>query len=129
MLPMRQPLQPIQLIRFALVVGVLMFGATILFVHRQPSWKPGGLPPAATYAQAACAVLGVLFARAMRGRVIRESELQRKVALLVTGWAVGEGAALFGGAIFLITGHSQPYLLGLLGMAGAFLLLRIPVMA
>lgn len=126
MLPASQPPQPVQFIRMALIAGVLMFGGAILFVHSQASWKPALLPPAIGYAQAACAVVGVLFARAMRGRVLAEADPQRRLSLLVTGWAVGEGAALFGGAIFFITGQSQWYLLGLLAMAGAFLLLRIP---
>jgi hypothetical protein len=125
MLPLSRAPQPIHIIRYALIAGVLLFGAVILFVHSLPNWKPAALPSAVGYAQAACAVFGVLFARAMRGRVAAESDLQRRVSLLVTGWAVGEGAALFGGAIFFITGQSQWYLLGLLGMAGAFMSLRV----
>jgi hypothetical protein len=128
MLPTRQALQPIQFIRFALIAGVLMFGAVILFVHTQPSWRPVVLPRALGYAQAGCAVLGVLLARAMRGRVSAESNPQRQVSLLVTGWSLGEAAALFGGALFFITGESQWYLLGLVGLAGAFMSLPVRVL-
>ena len=125
MLPLSRAPQPIQIIRYALIAGVLLFGAVILFVHSLPNWKPAVLPASAAYAQVACAVLGVLFARGMRGRVAAESDPQKRVSLFVTGWAVGEAAALFGGVIFFITGQSQWYLLGLLGMAGAFLSLRV----
>jgi hypothetical protein len=114
---------PVELIRLALIAGVLMFGAVVLFVHRQPSWKPGTLPPAIGYALMAYAIVAVSIAAAMRGRVLREPEQQRRASLLLVGWAVGEAAALFGGAIFFVTGQSHWYLLGLLAMAIAFVLL------
>jgi hypothetical protein len=129
MLPAIRPTQPIQVIRFALIAGVLMFGAAILFVHRQAGWKAVTLPPAIGYTQVVCAVVAVLFALALRGRVMSESAPQRRAALLITGWAVGEGAALFGGALFLLTAHSQWYLLGLLGMAGSLIALPARAMS
>ena len=128
MLPLKQSLNPVGLIRFALIAGVVLFGATIVFVHSQPSWKAAALPSGVGNAQAAVAVIAVLFAIALRGRVMRAADPQRRDALLLTGWAVGEGAALFGGAIFLLTGHSQWYFLGLLSMAATFVALRIPPM-
>jgi len=117
--------QPIQLIRLALIAGVLMFGAVILFVHGQPSWKPGILPPAVGYVLLAYAFAAVSVARVMRGRVLRESDPQRRISLLITGWAVGEAAGLFGGVMFFVTGQGQWYLLGLLAMASSFALLRV----
>jgi len=117
--------QPVQLIRLALITGVLMFGAVILFVHRQPSWKPGVLPSAIGYALLAYAIVAVLVARAMRGRVLREPEPQRRASLLLIGWAVGEGAALLGAVIFFVTGQGQWYLLGLLAMLTVFAFLPI----
>jgi len=117
--------QPVQLIRLALITGVLMFGAVMLFVHRQPSWKPGVLPSAIGYALLAYAIVAVLVARAMRGRVLREPEPQRRASLLLIGWAVGEGAALLGAVIFFVTGQGQWYLLGLLAMLTVFAFLPI----
>ena len=117
--------QPIQVIRLALIAGVLMFGAVILLVHGQPSWKPGTFPPAVGYALVAYAFVAVSIARAMKGRVLREPDPQRRASLLIAGWAVGEAAGLFGGVIFLVTGQGQWYLLGLLAMASSFALLRI----
>ena len=117
--------QPVQLIRLALIAGVLMFGAVALFVHRQPSWKPGMVPSAIDYALLAYAIVAVSIARAMRGRVLREPDPQRRASLLIIGWAVGEGAALFGAVIFFVTGQGQWYLLGLLAMLGVFAFLPI----
>jgi len=125
-MPLAKPSpQPVQLIRLALITGVLMFGAVILFVHRQPSWKPGVLPSAIGYALLAYAIVAVLVARAMRGRVLREPDPQRRASLLLIGWAVGEGAALLGAVIFFVTGQGQWYLLGLLAMLTVFAFLPI----
>jgi len=125
-MPLAKPSpQPVQLIRLALITGVLMFGAVMLFVHRQPSWKPGVLPSAIGYALLAYAIVAVLVARAMRGRVLREPEPQRRASLLLIGWAVGEGAALLGAVIFFVTGQGQWYLLGLLAMLTVFAFLPI----
>ena len=117
--------QPVQLIRLALIAGVLMFGAVTLFVHRQPGWKPGTLPSAIGYALLAYAIVALSIARAMRGRVLREPDPQRRASLLIIGWAVGEGAALSGAVIFFVTGQGQWYLLGLLAMLGVFAFLPI----
>jgi hypothetical protein len=125
-MPLAKPSpQPVQLIRLALIAGVLMFGAVALFVHRQPSWKPGMVPSAIGYALLAYAIVAVSIARAMRGRVLREPDPQRRASLLIIGWAVGEGAALFGAVIFFVTGQGQWYLLGLLAMLGVFAFLPI----
>jgi hypothetical protein len=120
----KQSPQQIQLIRLSLMGSVLMFGAVILFVHRQPSWKPQTLPPAVGYALVAYAIVAVLIARAMRGRVLREPDPQRRASLLLKGWAVGDAAGLAGGVIFMLTGQGQWYLLGLLATAISFALLR-----
>jgi hypothetical protein len=118
-------LQTIRIIRLALIAGVVSFGAVILFVHSQQNWKATTLPPAVGYAQLACAVVGILAAFAMRGRVAGEPDPAQLATRYVTGWAMGEGAALFGGALFFITGQMQWYLVGLLAMAGAFAVLPI----
>ncbi|HWH52681.1 MAG TPA: hypothetical protein VN651_14120 [Gemmatimonadaceae bacterium] len=115
----------VRIIRLALIAGVVGFGAVILFIHSLPNWKATTLPPAFGYAQVACAVVGIWAAIAMRGRVAGEPDPAQLATRYVTGWAIGEGAALFGGALFFITGQMQWYVLGLLAMAGAFAMLPI----
>ena len=111
---------PIQLIRLALIAGVLMFGAVTLFVHRQSSWKAGTLPSAVGYALLAYAIVAISVAGAMRGRLLREPDPQRRASLLIIGWVIGEAAALCGVVIFFVTGAGQWYLLGLAAMLGVF---------
>lgn len=115
--------QSLQLIRLSLMAGVLLFGAVIVFVHRQPTWKPGALPPAIGYALVAYTIVAVSIAVLLKGRVGRERDPERRASLLVAGWAVGEGAGLFGAVIFFITGQGQWYALGLLAMVCAFAVL------
>ena len=115
--------QPLQLIRLFLMTGVLLFGAVVLFVHRQPNWKPGVLPIAVSYAMVPYAILAVWIAAVLKGRVRQEPDPQRRASLLLVGWAVGEGAALIGVIIFYITGQAQWYGLGLLAMVCSFAML------
>lgn len=114
----------LQLIRLSLMAGVLIFGAVDLIVHRQPSWKPEALPPVIGYALVAVAIVAVSIAVLLRGRLGREADPERRSALLIMGWAAGEGAGLFGAVIFFLTGQAQWYLFGLLAMLCTFVLLR-----
>ncbi len=106
--------QPLQLIRLFLMTGVLLFGAVVLFVHRQPNWKPSVLPIAVEYVLVAYSILAALVAMVLKGRVGRERDPQRRASMLLVGWTAGEGAALIGVIIFYITGQAQWYGLGLL---------------
>ena len=115
--------QPLQLIRLFLLTAVLLFGAVVLFVHRQPNWKPGVLPIAVSYAVVPYAILAVWIAAVLKGRVRQEPDPQRRASLLVIGWALGEGAALIGLIIFYVTGQAQWYGFGLLAMVISFALL------
>ena len=124
MLPAKQSAPPPQLIRLGMMAGVLLFGAVSLFVHRQPGWRAATLPPAVDYALLAISVIALSVAVPMRRRVLREPDPQRRVSLLITGWAVGQAAGLVGTVIFYVTGQGQWYLLGLLAMAGSFAVLR-----
>lgn len=114
-----------KLIRLALIAGVVMFGAVILFVHRQPSWKPGTLPPAIGYALLVYAIVALAIARVVRGRILSEGNPAHRASLLMNGWAVAEGAGLLGGVIFFVTGQGQWYLIGLVAMLCAFAMLPL----
>lgn len=105
------------------MTGVLLFGVVVLFVHRQPNWKPGVLPIAVLYALVAYSILAVSIAAVLKGRVGRERDQQRRASMLLVGWAVGEGPALLGVVIFYITGQVQWYGYGLLAMVSSFVML------
>lgn len=115
--------QSLQLIRLSLMAGVLMFGAVILIVHRQPSWKAEALAPAMGYALVAVAIFAVTIAVLLKGRLGRERDPERRASLLIVGWAIGEGAGLLGAVIFFLSGQGEWYAFGLLAMACSFVLL------
>jgi hypothetical protein len=115
--------QPLQVSRLSLVAGVLLLGAVTLFIHTQSTWKPTVLSPGVGFALVAFVVAAVAIAAMMRGRIMGESDPARRASLLVTGWAIGEGAGLFGGVVFLLSGQAQWYLIGVLATLGAFALL------
>lgn len=115
--------QSLQLIRLSLMAGVLMFGAVAVFVHGQPTWRPGTLPEVVRYALVAYAMVAVSVAVLLKRRIAREPDRERRAALLVIGWAIGEAAGLLGAVIFFFTSEGQWYALGLLVMLCAFVLL------
>ena len=122
--PAKSSRQSLQLIRLSFIAGVVMFGAIVTFVHR-PDRAPGAIPVAVEYALVAFAILVVSVAVILRGRVGRTAEPERRAALLIVGWAIGESAALFGGVILSFTGQAQWYALGFLAMVCTFALLPI----
>jgi hypothetical protein len=118
---------PISVLRLGMVASVLLFGAVAWIVHQQARWTPAaGLPAAIRFVQVALAVSAVFAALVIRGRVAAETDPVKRNSLLLTGWAVGEGSALLGGVIFLLTPEWQWYALGLLAMLASFRLLPIP---
>jgi hypothetical protein len=117
---------PLVLIRLALAGGVFLFGAVGWFVHHRPGWTSApSLPAAIRYLQVALAVSAVFAALVLRGRVANEPDPAKQNSLLITGWAIGESAALLGGVIFFLTPEWQWYALGLVAMFASFRLLPI----
>jgi len=121
----KAPTPPIQLIRLSLVTGVLLFGVVIVIVHRQPGWTPTALPSALGVGLLAYAFFAIAVVSVMRRRIARESDPQRRGSLVLAASAVAEAAGLFGGVLFLLTGQSQWYLIGLATMAISFALLGV----
>ncbi len=122
----RQQLNPSAVIRAALWLGVLAFGAVIWFVHQRGLFPTKPQPAAMMAAQAALCVLAVVIAFARRGRAISAPDLPTRATSTIQLWAIGEGAALFGGVIFLLSGDAQWYGLGLLSMLTVFVLVPLP---
>jgi hypothetical protein len=126
--PMRQAQPqrvPLLIMRAAFVSGVLMFGAVIWFLHQNHSFPTRPQPPALAYAQIALSIGAVIFAFVSRGRIAREPNEEIRDAQLLIRWALGQGAALMGGVVFLLSGDVQPYLIGVLAMFISFALLPI----
>jgi hypothetical protein len=73
----------------------------------------------------AIAAIAVLAAFVVRGRLATEADQPRRFSLLILGWACAEAPALVGGLLFLFTGKSPWYFLGVLVMLVLFSLFPI----
>ena len=127
--PARQPPSAdatLALIRISLLLGVLLFGAVSWFVHRNPSWRPSDADalPVLRRVMLAVWVLAVAALLAVRPRLERLTGGARR-STLVIAWAIGEGAALFGGVYFYLSGDALSFLGGLVVMMAALLLFPI----
>jgi hypothetical protein len=115
----------IALVGMALWLGVLAFGAVVLFVHRagtlpiQPAQAP------LTYAQLFVCVGAVVFALAMRGGIRLMGDGPERNSKILSVWACGNGAALFGAVLFLLSDERQSYAVGLLSMLTTFILVPL----
>lgn len=121
-------LRPTVLIRAALLLGVLFFGAVTWFIRRS-----GGVPPfdpanATTLLWVARGVWGfsmgtclVLF-----GLLRNSRNAARAQSLSIVGWASGELVAMMGGVVWYLTGNSQWYTFGLVYLVLTFFAFPAP---
>jgi hypothetical protein len=127
---MANSVRNLALVRFALLGGVLLFGAVCWFVTDQ---RGGG--PQADADPAALAVFRVLVpalclgaiavATVLRGRVARERDAAKRDSLRMIAWAVGEGTALMGGVYYFKLGDPKLYVLGVVAMLATFIILPL----
>ncbi|HEX4932081.1 MAG TPA: hypothetical protein VFV33_02810 [Gemmatimonadaceae bacterium] len=115
------------LIRVAMLTGVLIFGGVAWFIRRgaPPDFDPAGLNTLLWGARAvwgasmaACLVLFLALRNARQAQQVR--------TLSLIGWAAGEAVPLMGGVIWLLTGNSRWYSLGLVYLVLTFLAFPAP---
>lgn len=99
------------LIRIALLVGVLVFGAFIWYLQRS-GWESSGVDRrglrVAGQAVWGLMTLGTLGLFLAAGRASPE----RRAAFSVVAWALGEATAIYGGLFWMMLGDRQWYLYG-----------------
>ncbi len=99
------------IIRIALLVGVLVFGAVVWFLRRSDGVAEGVDPRSlrlAGQAVWAAATLGTLGLFLAAGRASPE----RRAIFSVSAWALGESTAIYGGLFWMLLGDAQWYLYG-----------------
>lgn len=127
-IPPRQPApaSALAILRIALLAGVLAFGAVTYYVQRGATWRPAA-PDALDMVRIAMLstwVVAVLLLLILRARLTRLTEAAGR-SVLVIAWAVGEGAALFGGVYYFLSGDAQWFIAGLFVMLAAFILFPV----
>ena len=99
------------LIRIALLVGVLVFGGIVWYLRRSGDAtypvNPRGLRVAgqAVWGLMTLGTLGLYIAAG-------KASAERRAALSVVAWALGEATAIYGGLFWMMLGDSQWYLYG-----------------
>ena len=114
-------------VRLAILGGVLAFGGVVLYLTRQPDWRPSPAAESAlfTYAGLGVWVVATAGLLLLRRAWQREADPARRTPLMIVGWALGEVPAIWGGIVFLLTGDPQRYFTGVLFLVMAFLLLPL----
>jgi hypothetical protein len=111
------------MIRLAMLAGVLIFGGVVWWQRREG----GGSVPDAAFAKnlrtlaivwIAVAVTGIA---ALFAFVSRQLPEERRRMFSILAWALGEGAALAGGVVYLLAGDARWYLAGVFVLLVAFI--------
>lgn len=109
------------LIRLALLIGVGTFGALAWYLNENADSPEFGIDAGTlnlVFAVFAVGCIGGLLAFRQR-RAAAETQ-QEKAITNIVGWALGEGAALFGAVILYLTGSYLPFVAGVLLMIASF---------
>jgi hypothetical protein len=117
----------LKLIRVALVSGVFVFGMVAFFVSgRMTEPPPGELLNTLQLSFGIVAVTSLVGAVVLRSLQARASEWNRRVALVIASWALGEAPALVGGMVYLLTADPLTYVVGVAILFFVFGIVHIP---
>lgn len=120
--------QTLRIIRFALLSGLLLFGAVAFFMANE-----GGMGGAGNEEFFSTLLMVFFGLAAAEGAVMyfihqrwKQAEtFQQKANFSIIGWALGEGLALFGAVILLLGGSTLPFLCGLVFFGMAWMLFPV----
>jgi hypothetical protein len=114
------------LIRTAMLLGVLLFGAVTWYLEHDG--RLGAIAPerASIFGYVFMALTGMALVAlfTIRGQ-LKNADETRQMTLHIIGYAVAEGAALFGGVIWFIGGAREWYVAGVVLMVVAFQVLPV----
>jgi hypothetical protein len=117
------PVSTLAITRIALLMGVLAFGGITYVVQRNETWTAAEPELLGTLriAMLATWVVAVVLLLVLRARLATLTEVAGRSMLLIA-WAVGEGAALFGGVYYFLSGDATWFIIGLFIMLASFIL-------
>ena len=115
------------IIRLALLLGVLAFGAATTYIVNRGEWRPPRADSLNTLRTVGIvlwvlAIVGVAFLRFRGTRIARRAGA---AAPSIIGWAIGEAIALFGGVHYFLTAQPAWYLNGVLFLVATFVMFPI----
>lgn len=120
------PATSLAIIRISLLVGVLLFGAVTYYVQRGEEWRPTPADDLSTLRLVMLStwVVAVALLLVLRVRLGGLAEPAAR-SMLIVAWAIGEGAALFGGVYYFLSGEPPWFIIGLFLMLSSFILFPI----
>lgn len=120
----RTPAQ-LGIIRMGLLAGVLLLGAVIYFLHRQPGYVPErGMEPLRPFIPIfmLAAIGGIV---ALRFYLARITDPRRLGTFQIIGWSIAEAVALLGSVYYFNTDDPRFYIMGLFVMLASFIVLPL----
>lgn len=120
------PTGTLAVMRLALLMGVLAFGAVVYYLQRGENWQAADASSLSALRMALLSawVVVALLLIILRLRLSRLAAPAGR-SLLIIAWAIGEGAALFGGVYYMLSGDPQWFIIGLFIMLASFILFPI----
>ncbi len=121
-------MNPLLLIRVAMMTGVLIFGGVTWFIRRSGDGPAFDAANASLLLWVARGAWGVAMVTCLVLFALLRSERRpaRVRALSVIGWASGELVALTGGTVWFLTDNPQWYTFGLVFLVLTFLAFPAP---
>ncbi len=119
----------LKLIRAAMLSGMFMICIIIGYLVEYENFEPGIEVPAPLVMNALFLIISLVAITAMivlRNKLEASTFSGNKGPLILGGWVVAEGVALFGAVIYLMTSNWVLFLAGFLVLLMAFLFLSIP---
>ena len=124
----RPPAGPAQLaiIRIAMLLGVLLFGAVAWMRHRHGIDADTTADPSILrLVGGAILVISIASIIVIRTRLDSAREAGMRVTLATLGWASGEMAGVFGAAYWFLVGDPRLFFVGLVVLLASFMLIPV----
>ena len=115
----------LMLIRASFLMGVLMFGGVVFFLHRGAGAPSEPAPDMLIYVPIGAAAVALLAFYPLRSAMMRATDNASRMTLMMAGWGLGEFAALAGGVYYFLTDDPRFALSGVFVLLASFILFPI----
>jgi hypothetical protein len=115
------------IIRTALLLGLLLFGASTWYAHRRGTLNLLTPDKAQLFGYIFTALAGTTLAALffLRARLGTAGDTKQLMSMYIIGYAFTEGTALFGGVVWFLGGSSNWFIAGLVLMIVSFQVLPV----
>lgn len=117
-----------QVVRGALLSGVLIFGGVVWWLHSSGRMQPhaGDIGRTLEFISYGLSLVGLIAAFVIRAASTPERSTQQRTQWAIMAWALGESGGVLGGVHFLLTGVWHAWAVGTLVLLAALILVPVP---